>query len=85
MFSTMIRFECFRNARHKISSVAQASRNSNVIGDEVQLLPIESKAKTKTANFLWTITKANFGYFMAGTVLKIFYDLLLFVSPQLLE
>ena len=84
-----LRFEYFRNARQKNISTAQASRRSfnNSIGDQVQLLPIdeERQVKTKTANFLWAVTKANFAYFMAGTVLRIIYDVLLFVAPQLLE
>ena len=82
-------FEYLRNAHQKRNSVAQTSSTSSITGTggQVQLLPTddEGKVKTKTVNFLWAVTKTNLAYFMAGTVLRLIYDLLLFVAPQLLE
>ena len=81
-------FEYFRNAHQKRNSAAHTSSASSITGtgDQVQLLLAdEGKVNLKTVNFLWSVTKTNFAYFMAGSVLLLIYDVLLFVAPQLLE
>ncbi|CAG7728120.1 unnamed protein product [Allacma fusca] len=76
-------FEKCQQYNKKLASIQEATPEGPT--DGLLSRNRNPKAKKKIASILPAMCKANWGLYTVGSILKLFQDILMFVSPQLLD